>query len=93
MRTKRFPKHAMLLIRWNDIVHDPTWQNEEKADKAHAVRVVTVGFFLRNKGRELHLATDVSEDGDCDVKVIPWGCVEDITELESKRGEWQRKPE
>jgi hypothetical protein len=78
MRVKKFPKFAVLLVTWKDITSDPRWRNAEEQEQAEAILIKTVGFFLRNKKRELHLASDVSSDGDSDVKAIPYGVIENI---------------
>jgi len=78
MRVKKFPKFTKLLIVWNDITSDASWHNINKLDKVKTVGVKTLGFFLENKKRELKIAHSITEDGDGDYTVIPWGCVKSI---------------
>jgi len=87
MRVKRYTPQTILLVTWKDIVADPSWRGEEDRKNFEAVLVRTVGFFLRNRKRELHLASDISSDGGTDVKAIPWGCIEEVREIDGSGSE------
>ena len=81
MRMKKFPKQTKLLVTWDDITTDASWGSAIDIKRAKTTRVHTVGFFLKNKKRELTIAHSISEDGDSDYTCIPWGCIKNIVEL------------
>lgn len=82
MRMKRFPQYTALRVHWRDITHHSQWHNAEQAKKAGALAIRSWGAFLDNKDRALRMVTDLSEDGEYDVKVIPWGAIERVVIME-----------
>lgn len=81
MRIKKFPKYTQLLVTWLDIISDSSWHNKSEIEKAQAMRVQTLGFFLQNKRKDLKIAHSITDDGDSDYTVIPWACVDSIKEI------------
>ena len=81
MRVKRFPKYTMLLVVWQDIVSDSSWNDKEAIEKAGTAEIKTVGFFLQNKKQTLKIAHSIADDGASDYTVIPWACVVKVEEL------------
>lgn len=81
MRPKKFQKYDILVVSWLDIVSESKWHNKEEVENAEAVSVKTIGFFLDNKKRQLRIAHSIAKDGDCDVTVIPYGCINKIENL------------
>jgi len=81
MRIKKFPKYTKLLIVWTDIISDSSWHGVEDIEKAQAIQVQTLGFFLQNKMKDLKVAHTIADDGDSDYTIIPWACVQKIEEL------------
>lgn len=79
MRIKKFAKYEMLLVEWDDIYSDPAWRSD--ANTVDTAKVLTIGFYLDNKGRKLRIAHSLCSDGDSDVTVIPFGCVSKIDKL------------
>lgn len=85
MRIKKFPKFTKLLITWQDIKSNCRWIDIDDIVKNEKPAVIkTLGFFLSNKKRVLTVGHNVSDDNDSDFTVIPWGCIQDIKELEIK---------
>ncbi len=81
MRAKKFPKFTTLLVKWDDITSDAKWHDAKALAKVKTTLVKTVGFFIDNKKHKLKLSHSVTEDGDADYTVIPWGCVRSVKEL------------
>lgn len=86
MRVKKFESGTRLEVQWSDIVSNPAWQSKEEIDKATAVSVKTLGYFLQNKKKVLKLAHSVSADGESDSTLIPWTNIETIDVLEVNDG-------
>lgn len=86
MRIKKFPKFTELMVSWEDITSDSAWHDKDGIRKARPTLVKTLGFFLGNKKGVLKLGHSISEDGDSDYTVIPWGCIKEIKELELSNG-------
>ncbi len=81
MKIKKFPKFTKLMVTWTDIISDSAWHGKEEVEKAQAMRVQTLGFFLQNKRKDIKLAHSVTDDGDSDYTIIPWSVVSNIEEL------------
>lgn len=84
MKIKKFPKFAKLLISWDDTTSDAKWHDKQEIEKVATTNVRTIGFFIANKKRILKLSHSITEDGDSDYTCIPWGCIKEVKELESK---------
>jgi len=81
VRPKKFKKFTRLLVSWCDIVSDSTWHNKKAVDEFNIAKVKTLGFFLDNNKCQLRIAHSVAEGGDCDITVIPYGCITKIKEI------------
>lgn len=81
MRIKKYKLYTPLKIWWDDILSDSEWHTKDFVDKAKAEPIVSVGFFLAHKNKELKICHDVAEDGSSDYQVIPVGCITKIVEL------------
>lgn len=79
MRVRKFKPFTELRVFWKDIVQDATWQSS--TDKCGSVMVKTVGMFVKNKKRDLILCHSITNDGEYDTLVIPFGCIEKIEEI------------
>ena len=76
-----------MLVVWTDIISDSSWHDKGDVDKAQAISVNTLGFFLQNKKKDLKIAHSISDDGDSDYTIIPWACVTKIQELDEGKGD------
>jgi len=75
----------MILIEWDDIVSNASWQTSEEQDKTGPELVKTVGFFLKTytyrKKKALRMAHSLIADGTGDTTNIPYGVIRKITLL------------
>jgi hypothetical protein len=81
MRAKKFSKFTILLVEWEDITSDAKWHNTQELDGAKTTTVKSVRFFIDNKKHRLKISRSITEDGDADYTVIPWGCVRKVGEV------------
>ena len=78
----------MVLVEWDDIVSDASWQTPDQQDKTVPEPTKTVGFFLKaytyRKKKALRIAHSLQVDGGGDTTNIPYGVIRKITLLKEE---------
>jgi len=78
MRVTKYEPFSILVVYWNDIIQNPTWQSKRDVENLCSIEVRSVGFFIKNNKRNMVLCNSVCSDGDTDSLVIPWGTISKV---------------
>ena len=74
---RRYKKNTLLLVYWDDIVSDPSWQDDDKAENAEPAHCITAGFYTMKRKGDLILSHTITK-GQRDTTIIPLGCISKV---------------
>ena len=76
---------SLCLIYWEDITGSSGWHGESEALKKEPMKILSVGWLLKEDRDKVIIASTLSEDvGAADVNVFPTGCIRKIVRIGGK---------
>lgn len=76
---------TLLLITWDDIVANPSWLDDNKAQNYPPVQCKDVGWFVNDDKLNIRITNSVNSDGEKAITVIPKGCIRKVKKINYKR--------
>ena len=80
---KKYRKNTIIEVYWTDIVSDPTWQDDDKAENVEPAYCKTVGYYTMKRKGSLIISHTIT-NGQRDTTIIPLGCIQKVIKLKDQ---------